>query len=167
MTIIDSIYAAIQPHLVQVPLLFSAKGAIVGMFGLIYASKFAQALLSLLLLQRYDNVQATFRVGSKKGGKDSWQERTVQRAWNAHLNHWEAFTGFAVAMILALIAVKDTTELTVLANAFILIRVAYNAAYILAFNAPLSMIRSAIFVAGMVILVKIFALGVPAILNHA
>jgi uncharacterized MAPEG superfamily protein len=157
---IEKAYQILEPNLVHVPLLFSAKGALVAMFILVYISKYIQIGLSFLLLARYDQVQASFRIGLKKGGKDSWQERTVQRAFSAHENHWEAFIGFSVATLLALQNVKDTAELDVLVNAFLLVRAAYNVVYILAFNVPLSLIRSSVWLAGAVIIFKIFSLSV-------
>lgn len=156
----EKIHHFIEPHLVHVPLLFNAKGSIVAMFLMVYLSKYVQLGLSLLLLQRYDNVQATFRVGAKKGGKDNWQERVVQRAFSAHQNQWEAFIGFSSAVILALNSVKDTTELDILVNAFIFTRVMYNVVYLLAFNAPLSVIRSVVWLTGITIIFRIFALSV-------
>ena len=92
----------------------------------------------------------------------TWQERTVARAYNAHSNHWEAFTGFAVAMILALINNVKEQDLAPLANAFLFVRVIYNIVYILAFNIPLSGARSAIFSIGIILIFRIFSLAVGA-----
>lgn len=148
----------IQPHLDKVPLLFNVKGSIVVMFLIVYTSKYLEILLSFLLLQFYDNVQ---HGGSKKtSGKGTWQERLVHRAFCAHNNQWEAFIGFTAAVFMALQTVNDQKELTVLVNAFILVRLVYNVVYILAFNAPLSAIRSGVWAVGLTIIMRIFALAV-------
>ena len=132
------------------------------MFMLVYISKFVQIALSFLLLGRYDNVQASHRYGGKSENalKNSWKERTVQRAFAAHCNQWEAFIGFSVSVLLALLkAPHQHAELTFLANSFVYIRIIYNIAYILAFNEPLSFLRSSVFTVGLVVILKIFALA--------
>ena len=92
-----------------------------------------------------------------------WKTATIQRAYNAHCNQLEAFAGFSAATLLALTntALSEQTldEITQLANAFLYVRLLYNAAYILAFNRPLSTIRSGVFTIGLVIVFKIFALA--------
>jgi uncharacterized MAPEG superfamily protein len=50
----------------------------------------------------------------------------VQRAFHAHLNHWEAFAQFGVATLLALLNDKETHELTVLTNGFLFLRVLFT-----------------------------------------
>ena len=92
-----------------------------------------------------------------------WKTATIQRAYNAHCNQLEAFAGFSAATLLALSNAKLSehalSEITQLANAFLYVRLLYNAAYILAFNRPLSAVRSAVFTVGIVIVFKIFALA--------
>lgn len=148
----------IQPHLDKVPILFNVKGSIVVMLLIVYNAKFLQIGLSFILLQYYDNVQ--HGTNKKTTGKGTWQERLVHRAFCAHNNQWEAFIGFSAAVLLALNTLKDQKELLVLVNAFLFVRVAYNIVYILAFNAPLSAIRSAIWAVGLTIIMRIFALSV-------
>lgn len=162
MSLLSSAFSALEPHLAHVPVVYNPYECIVAMFALLYLSKFVMAGLSFALVGKYDNVQANFRNGGFVG--QSWGHKAVQRAYNAHLNHWEAFTGFSVAMILALIRVGADRhqELAVLGNAFLLVRVAFNVVYIVAHNEPLSFVRSAVFGVGLVILVRIFTIAVTA-----
>ena len=92
-----------------------------------------------------------------------WKAAAVQRAYNAHCNQLEAFAGFSAATLLALtnaaLSEQTLAEITQLANAFLYVRLLYNAAYILAFNRPLSAVRSAVFTVGIVIIFKMFALA--------
>lgn len=93
-----------------------------------------------------------------------WKTAAIQRAYNAHCNQLEAFAGFSAATLLALsnaakLSEHALSEITQLANAFLYVRLLYNAAYILAFNRPLSAVRSAVFTVGIVIVFKIFALA--------
>ncbi len=60
----------------------------------------------------------------------------------------------------------NQAELALLGNAFLCARVLYNVVYILAFNVPLSILRSAVWSLGLAILLKIFSLAVPDI-NYA
>lgn len=153
-----NIYTFIAPHLKSIPLTFTPAGSIGAMLAVVYASKSVHAILSFALLQKYDNVQASFRYNT---GKDSWQAKTVQRAYSAHSNHWEAFAGFSVAMLLALqrAPAGSEEELKLLGNAFLVSRVVYNAAYVLAFNEPLSFVRSSMFMVGIALVVRIFAIA--------
>ncbi len=156
----------IKPHLDKLPIRYSLEGAVVVMFLIIYLSKFVHAGLSLLLLRKYDNVQSSHRYGDKsdsknEANKSSWRTKAVLRAYAAHCNHWEAFTGFAVAVILAVLkAPEQRQELTVLANAFVWVRVLYNVVYVLAFNEPLSFVRSSVWTIGFVLIVRIFIIAV-------
>ena len=93
--------------------------------------------------------------------KDDWRSKTVTRAYNAHLNHFEALLGFSVAVFLALHAGLKS-EIVNLCNWFIHVRVLYNVAYILAYNEPLSAIRSGLFTVGIVIMVRILMLSIAA-----
>lgn len=52
-----------------------------------------------------------------------------------------------------------SNELNLLCNAFLIIRVIYNIVYILAFNIPLSTIRSAVWTVGLAIIFRIFTLA--------
>jgi uncharacterized MAPEG superfamily protein len=150
----------LEPHLAHVPVTFDAYECVVAMFALVYASKFLQAGLSFVLLGKYDNVQANYRNGGFEG--KSWRHKAVQRAYNAHQNHWEAFTAFGIAMALALTKVGPERhhELALLGNAFLLQRVAFNAVYIVAFNEPLSFVRSSVWLVGVVLVVRIFTVAV-------
>lgn len=155
-------FQMLEPYLAQVPVTYNPYECIVAMFALIYLSKFVQAGLSFALVGKYDNVNANYRNGGFEG--KSWAHKAVQRAYNAHQNHWEAFTGFAIAMTLALTKVSPDRhhELAVLGNAFLLQRVIFNALYIVAFNEPLSFLRSAWFGVGMLLIVRIFTIAVTA-----
>lgn len=156
----SAFYEFLQPHLTKVPVHYTLEGCIVAMALVIYLSKFLHAGLSFLLLTKYDNIQASYRYGSKNP-QSTWQEKTVQRAYSAHQNHWEAFILFAAGIILAIVTkAEERAELTVLANAFLYIRVIYNITYILAFNTPLSAVRSSVWTVGAVIIFRIFAIAV-------
>jgi len=160
-------YEYIKPHLQNVPLHYSLEGSVVAMVMIIYLSKFLHAGLSFMLLRKYDNIQASYRYGNKVTGA-TWEERTVQRAYSAHQNHWEAFILFAAAIILSLVTkAGDRDELTRLANAFLYVRLIYNFVYILAFNTPLSALRSSVWTVGVVILFRIFAIAVEDIKYQA
>jgi uncharacterized MAPEG superfamily protein len=154
-------YKFLAPHFKSLPQLYSAEESIAAMLAIVYLSKFVQAGLSFLLIKKYDNVQATYRHGTREDR--SWQAKTVERAYNAHLNHWEAFTAFSIAMILAIVKASNArAELTLLGNAFLYVRVLYNAVYVLAVNEPLSFVRSSVFFVGFVIIVRIFTIAVTA-----
>lgn len=160
MNLFASIYdVVIAPNLKSIPLTFTPAGSIGAMLAVVYVSKLVHGVLSVALLQKYDNVQASYRYSTNKG---SWQAKMVQRAYSAHSNHWEAFAGFSVAMLLALqkAPAGSAEELQMLANAFLVSRVAYNAAYVLAFNEPLAVIRSSMFAIGLAIVVRIFTIAI-------
>lgn len=146
------------PYLDKMPILFTTQGALFAMFISLYFSKALHVLCSVLLLAKYDNVQASFRY-TESGQKNGFALRTVQRAYNAHINQWEAFAGFSAAVLLVLQADQNTLEVTRLANAFIFVRLIYNFVYIFAFNTALSTIRSAVWLVGLAILVRIFTIG--------
>eukprot|EP01036_Dinobryon_divergens_P025111 gene25111-33627_t len=135
------------------------------MLALVYISKSFHAILSFALANGYDNVQASYRSGKVEGPVAAeWKTAAIQRAYNAHCNQLEAFAGFSAATLLALsnaakLSEHALSEITQLANAFLYVRLLYNAAYILAFNRPLSAVRSAVFTVGIVIVFKIFALA--------
>ncbi len=88
------------------------------------------------------------------------------RALSAHNNHFEAFIGFSAAVLLCLVK-KDTdlAELTILCNGFIFVRILYNIVYLIAFNAPLSVVRTGVFSVGIIIVLRIFTLGAGDIMN--
>ena len=153
----------INPHLDKVPLLFTTQGTIIAMLMNIYIAKIFQVILSVLLTGKYDNVQSSHRNGAgttdKDGKKPSFGAKMAARAWNAHMNSWEAFTAFSVAVILALVTVGDSNQLQVLANAFVLVRFAYTLIYIIAFNDILAMIRGGAFAVGFTLILQILFLA--------
>ena len=156
-----NMYEVLKPYLQQLPVHFSLEGSIVAMFLILYGSKFLQVGLSFLLLKKYDNVQNQARYGGNVTKTSTWQEKTVQRAYSAHSNHWEAFTAFSIAVLLAVVkAPGQRDELTMLANAFVHVRIIYNVVYILAFNEPLSAIRSSVWTVGWVIILRIFTIAI-------
>lgn len=166
MSVFVKAHELMLPYLAKVPVFYTAEQTIIAMFALMFISKTVHAALSFLLNKKYDNVQASFRYGAtnKNGAPLTWQQKTVQRAYSAHQNHIEAFTYFSVAMLLALLKLPTSAhaELALLGNAFLLVRVLYNAVYVIAFNEPLSFLRSAVFLTGIVIVVRIFTLAVTA-----
>ena len=117
-------------------------------------------IYSLLLLNNYDNVNATYKIAASE--EEDWKQKTVSRAYNAHLNSWEAFNGFAAAVALALQANVDSKALTKLCNAFLVARSAYVVIYPLAYNLPLSIIRSGVFSVGITVVGRIFCLSFQA-----
>lgn len=152
----------INPHLVHVPILFTTPGTIIAMFANVYIAKIFQVLLAVLLVGKYDNVQASHRTASaegKDGKKLGFGAKMVQRAWNAHMNSWEAFAGFTAAVLLALTVAGDSTQLRVLANAFVIVRFAYTLIYVGAFNDLLAIVRGGAFAVGLTLLLQIFAIG--------
>jgi uncharacterized MAPEG superfamily protein len=164
-TIFDNL---VKPNLHRVPVYYTLEGSVIAMFMLLYLSKYVQVFLSFILLRKYDNVQSSHRYGPSKLSVEAdkeWKVKAVSRAYSAHSNHWEAFISFSVAVIFAILkaAPSDRQELTILANAFLIQRVAYNAAYVLAFNEPLSFIRSSIFMLGWAIIVRIFVISIKEI----
>lgn len=80
----------------------------------------------------------------------------VQRAYNAHC---EAFIAFSAAILLSIATSNLGGEIDRLANAFVVVRIAYNLVYIAAYNKPLSVIRSAVWTFGIIIIFKIFYIG--------
>ncbi len=163
--------SSIYPVLAEkVPLRFSVAGSIFAMLCIVYGSKYVQAILSLVLTQKYDNVQASYRYGKKLDGTlRTWQEKMVERAYSAHQNQWEAFTAFSVAALVAILKAPESLlnkEILILTNAFLLIRVIYNFVYVIAFNTPLSLIRSSVWMVGGLIVVKIFLLSIGNVYHH-
>lgn len=167
LTFAANLYIHLKPILAALPIHFSLEGSLVAMFLVLYGSKFVQVCLSFLLLKKYDNVNSSHRYGPKGDQERNadWKQRAVQRAFSAHSNHWEAFISFSVAVLLALFKGVDKREggreeLTLLANAFIHVRLLYNVVFVLAFNEPLSFIRSSVWTVGFVIILRIFTLAV-------
>jgi uncharacterized MAPEG superfamily protein len=156
----------VRPYLDHLPVHFTLEGCIVVMYAIVYFSKYLQIGMSFLLLQNYDNVQGAYKYGPKDEKDRNWRTKAVQRAYAAHCNHWEAFAGFSIAVMLAMLKTPDQrAELTILANAFIHIRILYNAVYVLAFNEPLSYARTAVFFVGWAIIFRIFAIAVAGNLS--
>lgn len=152
-------FALLRPHLEKLPLMYDAKSSIVAALLLCYFMKLLHFVFSVILLRRYDNVNASYKGGEKNKG---WDSRLVQRTYNAHTNSFEAFLIFSIAIIFANLAPKNSLpkkELDLLANAFICCRMAYCFTYIIAFNAPMSMIRSALWFSGFIIIMQILTLS--------
>ena len=125
------------------------------MWMLAFASKLFQVALSYVLVQGYDNTQQSYRSAPKL----TWKDRLLGRAFNAHVNHFEALIYFSAAVLLSMTAglnPAQSAEVDKLANAFIAVRIMYNGIYLVAFNEPLSFVRSAIFAVGFAIVFNIF-----------
>jgi uncharacterized MAPEG superfamily protein len=74
----------------------------------------------------------------------------------------QALLTYSAAVIVALIKHVPSgpgSELAKLTNAFIAIRIAYSAVYVVAANVPLSAVRSSVWTMGFAITLKIFALA--------
>ena len=96
----------------------------------------------------YDNAQPRVWSATLTG----WRAR----AYAAHQNHFEAFPPFAASVLVATLANGTPALVDRLAIAFVLLRVAYTAAYIRG-NAKL---RSAAWALGFVCIVALFVAGV-------
>jgi uncharacterized MAPEG superfamily protein len=104
-------------------------------------------------------------AGLAKSGGDfdnaiprAWLERQTgwrQRADWAQRNHYEVFPAFAAAVIVASIAHAPQTIADELAVAFVVIRIAYSAAYIL--DRP--GVRSALWTLGLGCILGLFAIS--------
>ncbi len=96
----------------------------------------------------YDNAQPRVWSATLTG----WRAR----AYAAHQNHFEAFPPFAAAVLVATLVNGPPALVDRLAIAFVLLRVAYTAAYIRG-NATL---RSAAWALGLVCIIALFVAGV-------
>jgi uncharacterized MAPEG superfamily protein len=88
----------------------------------------------------------------------AWLDRQQgwrQRADWAQRNHYEVFPAFAAAVIVAHIAHAPQVWADALAVAFVLVRVAYTAAYV--FNRP--SLRSALWTLGFACILGLFAIS--------
>ena len=83
---------------------------------------------------------------------DGWRARAH---W-AHQNHFEAFPPFAAAVILAELSHAPQGRVTALAVAFVLIRLAYTAAYV----GNAASVRSVIWMAGLACVIWLFVLSI-------
>ena len=150
----------LNPLMDNVPLIFSPIGSIVAMYFLVYLSKLQHAMYSIILINKYDLVNASYRNDNQK---NTWNSEIVKRAYNAHQNNWEAFIGYSIAMILILQQKISSNEINHLCNLFIIVRVAYSIIYPLAFAVPLAMIRSGVFSIGILIIIKLYYIAVPSL----
>jgi uncharacterized MAPEG superfamily protein len=96
----------------------------------------------------YDNSQPRSSLATLAG----WRARAN---W-AHQNHFEAFAPFAAAVILAELAHAPQGRIDALAVAFIVIRLAYTAAYL----GNAASVRSLIWMAGLACVVWLFVLSI-------
>ncbi len=79
-----------------------------------------------------------------------------QRADWAQRNHFEAFPMFAAAVIIATLAHAPQGQIDALAGAFVVLRVAYTAAYI----ADLALARSFVWFLGLICGIALFCIGI-------
>ena len=149
----------LNPLLDQCPLIFSPIGSIVAMFMIVYLSKVQHVIYSIVLVNKYDIVNASYRNDNQK----NTLSEIVKRAFNAHQNNWEAFIGYSIAMILILHKKISSIEINQLCNLFVFVRVAYSIIYPLAFAVPLGMVRSGVFTIGILIVLKLYYIAVPSI----
>jgi uncharacterized MAPEG superfamily protein len=96
----------------------------------------------------YDNSKPRDSLATLAG----WRARAN---W-AHQNHFEAFAPFATAVILAEIAHASQSRIDALAVAFVVIRVAYTAAYL----SNAASVRTLIWIAGLACVVWLFVLSI-------
>lgn len=106
-------------------------------------------------------------VGLAKGGAAAydnagprgWAERQQgwrRRAIAAHANHFEAFAPFAAGVVVAELANAVQWAVSALAVGFVLLRLAYTAAYL----ADRPRLRSALWAAGFLCVVALFCAGI-------
>lgn len=146
----------------RIPVVLTGKGCIVAMFAMVYLTHFLRAFMQIGLTGKINVVNP--RDALKKP-TTTWQEKMVNRAYAAHFNTIEAFTFFSAAVLLYLQAHGVDENLEKLANAFVLIRVAYVPAYIYGLNPILANIRAVLFGAGLLIISKIMAAGAGEIVK--
>jgi uncharacterized MAPEG superfamily protein len=96
----------------------------------------------------YDNSKPRDYLARLEG----WRARAN---W-AHQNHFEAFAPFAAAVILAELAHAPQGRITMLAVAFVLIRLVYTALYL----ANAASLRSVVWMAGLACVVWLFVLSI-------
>ena len=82
----------------------------------------------------------------------------VQRANNAQLNAFEAFAPFATGVLMAQLAGVDADRITVLAVAFVVLRVVHGIAYL----AGIHLLRSLVWLAGLGCVIALMGLAVAA-----
>lgn len=82
-------------------------------------------------------------------------EGRARRAVFAHQNHFEAFPAFAAAVIVAHLAGAPQLAIDVLAGTFVVLRVAYTAAYL----GDRAALRSLLWLGGFCCVVALFAAG--------
>jgi uncharacterized MAPEG superfamily protein len=152
----------ITPYLDKIPVILSPVGTILAMYIIVYLSKLQHAMYSILLMQKYDIVNASYR--NSNSSKKTFSEKVVARAYNAHANNWEALLGFAIPVILILQQKISSNEINQLCNLFIAVRVAYTVLYPLAFSVPISLVRSSVFTIGIAIILKLFSIAIPSML---
>lgn len=85
----------------------------------------------------------------------NWKDAAISRALGAHNNSWEAFIGFSAAVLMAIVGQVEVPDLLLMVNAFLWIRIVYVPVYVFSFNTLLSTVRSAVFVAGLAVTLKI------------
>ena len=96
--------------------------------------------------------------GSDNAAPRAWLERQTgwrQRADWAQRNHYEVFPAFAAAVIVAHVAHAPQHWADALAVAFVLLRIAYTAAYV--FDRP--SLRSALWTLGFACILGLFAIS--------
>ena len=88
-----------------------------------------------------------------------WQSRLsglAQRAHAAHLNSFEAFPFFAVAVLCALVSGADPHRIAQLAVAFVLLRLVYGVVYL----ANLAAVRSLVWFAGLACVIGLLVIAI-------
>jgi len=116
----------------------------------------------LIYLPRVGPVTAA--LNKLPGGYDNRDPRTQaqqlegagRRAYNAHMNGFEAYAPFAVAMLVAAGAAKNFNLVCYLGIAFCAVRTLYIVAYV----GDKSALRSALWTLGMIIVATLFVLAI-------
>jgi len=121
------------------------------------------------LLNLVSKLPVAIAMQRQPGGYDNRLPRQQQadlqgwgrRALSAHLNSFEAFPAFAIAVLMAASAGADPTWTGTLAVAFVTARVAYIGLYI----ADLHVLRSAVWTVGFGVTVGLYALALRAAIS--
>ncbi len=121
------------------------------------------------LLNLVSKVPVAVAMHRQPGGYDNRMPREQQallegwgrRALSAHLNSFEAFPAFAIAVLMAASAGADPAWTGTLAVAFVTARIAYIGLYI----ADLHALRSAVWTVGFGVTVGLYVLALRAALS--
>ena len=118
-------------------------------FGLIYLPRFGPVAAAMAKLPGgYDNNDPRTQAQSLEG--------RGRRAYNAHMNGFEAFAPFAIALLVAMIASSHFDLVCYLAIGFCVVRTVYIVAYL----GDLASLRSGMWTLGLLVIGALFVLAI-------